>query len=223
MKTNNWPVFILIAFFIINMMVAMGTAAVLFEPRVAFDETIVNFALILSVVLLICQILLFGIKISVTEDRPVPKRKISWTSVLMGLVMAALTFSAFMCLFLVIFTEDSPSNESEDAFIIMLFILFFGSWLFWGYTFMAAYKENLPGEFLRKMLKKVMIGSAAELIIAVQSHIVFRNRDDCCAPIVSYFGIVTGVTVLLMAFGPGIVFMYLKRMNSKKPKSQRGE
>lgn len=226
MKTSKWPVLILIAYFVINTLVILGiTKITLFEKgetNWAFD--FLPFTLSIAAVLLVCQYFLFNVKVSVVDKRPVPKRKITLASIFTALLMAILTFTAFIVVFLVLVGKDGPvlNNDSyQIAFNAFLFVLFFGSWTFWAFSFLATYKENMPGEFMRKLIKRVMIGSVLELLIAIPSHIIFRNRGDCCAPIASYFGIVMGTTVLLFAFGPGIVFLYLKRMQDKKSKKDK--
>lgn len=223
MKTKHWPYLVLLAYFVINILVVMGMSyAVFFKAEIDLDG-LIPFALITAGVLLICQIFLFDVKVAAVENRPVPKRRITATSILVALVMAILTFTALVILIFVIAGEGGgqTSDEAETLNTILLILFFAGSWFFWAYAFLVAYKENMPGEFLRKMVNRVMAGSILELLIAIPSHIIFRSRGDCCAPAISYFGIITGITVILFAFGPGIVFLYLKRMQNKKPRSER--
>ena len=54
--------------------------------------------------------------------------------------------------------------------------------------------------------------SALELLIAVPSHIIVNRRHDCTAPFVSSFGVATGLAMLLMSIGPGVLFLYRARM-----------
>jgi hypothetical protein len=50
------------------------------------------------------------------------------------------------------------------------------------------------------------------LLIVVPCHVVVRHRDDCSAPALTGFGIATGLAVMLLTFGPGVVFLYRKRL-----------
>jgi hypothetical protein len=222
MKTTKWPVFILIAYFVINILVIFGITQIAFYGQFVDIIDVAPFTLILAAVLLICQVFLFDIKVDMIDKRPVPKRKITTASIFLGLLMAAMTFTGFILLLLVGARKDGPeiSPQYENLWFVFLICLFVGSWIFWAWGFIATYKNNIPGEFMRKSVKRLMAGSVMELIIAVPSHILFRNRGDCCAPMFSYFGIVMGTTVLLFAFGPGIVFLYLKRMNDKRPRKK---
>jgi len=59
-------------------------------------------------------------------------------------------------------------------------------------------------------------GSILELLVAVPSHIIVRQRNECCAPIVTFWGIVTGISVMLLSFGPGVLFLFAARVRRKK-------
>jgi hypothetical protein len=221
MKTSNWPVFILLAYFVINILLIFGITKICFYKEYVNIIDVLPFTLIVAAVLLLCQIFFFDIKVDIVDKRPVSKRKITVATIFIALLMAVLTFTAFVVLCLVILTEDGPGwGPSYETIIQVFFILlFFGSWFFWGWGFLSTYKGG-EGNFMTKTISRLMAGSVMELIIAIPSHILFRQRDDCCAPMFSYFGIVMGTTVLLFAFGPGIVFLYLKRMNDKKPRKR---
>jgi hypothetical protein len=40
-----------------------------------------------------------------------------------------------------------------------------------------------------------------------------RQRGDCSAPILTGWGIVTGIAVMLLCFGPGILALYKKKLD----------
>ncbi len=57
-----------------------------------------------------------------------------------------------------------------------------------------------------------VVDVARDQLIAIPCHIIVRQRDECMAPAVTGFGIATGIAVMLMAFGPSVIFLYQKRL-----------
>lgn len=51
-------------------------------------------------------------------------------------------------------------------------------------------------------------------MIAIPSHIIVRQRDECCSPALTGVGIYTGIAVMLMSFGPGVFILYAQRYAS---------
>jgi len=54
----------------------------------------------------------------------------------------------------------------------------------------------------------------------VPSHVIVRRRDDCCAPAGTFWGIATGISVMLLCFGPGVFFLFVERFQRLKPKEK---
>lgn len=57
------------------------------------------------------------------------------------------------------------------------------------------------------------------LLIAVPSHLIARQRTDCCAGVGGAIGIATGLAVMLAAFGPAILLLYQQRLQRLRPNS----
>lgn len=87
-------------------------------------------------------------------------------------------------------------------------------WLLWGLAFYL-YARGTP-ERAARVLGWLFRGSVLELLIAVPAHVIVRQREDCSAPAVTSFGIVTGLAVMLLSFGPSILFLYRKRLEHYK-------
>jgi hypothetical protein len=45
------------------------------------------------------------------------------------------------------------------------------------------------------------------------------RRGDCCTPLGTFWGINTGISVMLPCFEPGVFFLFVERFERLKPKS----
>ena len=70
---------------------------------------------------------------------------------------------------------------------------------------------------LKRATRWLLRGSILELLVAVPSHVIVRRRDDCCAPAGTFWGIATGISVMLLCFGPGVFFLFVERCRRLKP------
>jgi hypothetical protein len=91
-------------------------------------------------------------------------------------------------------------------------------WLLWGCIFHHFAKADEAETLVQRTTRWLLRGSILELLVAVPSHIIVRQREDCCAPIASFWGIVTGISVMLLSFGPGVFFLFAARMRSRQPR-----
>jgi len=84
-------------------------------------------------------------------------------------------------------------------------------WAVWG----AVFYLHLRGvsQVFSSAVTWLLRGSVLELLIAVPSHIWVQRRDVCSAPVVTGFGIATGIAVMLLCFGPGVLALYKKRID----------
>ena len=92
-------------------------------------------------------------------------------------------------------------------------------WFIWAVIFRSFAKTDDPDTLLKRSTRWLLTGSILELLIAVPSHIYVRRREDCCAPLGTFWGIATGISIMLLCFGPGIYFLFVerfKRLQSKK-------
>jgi len=91
-------------------------------------------------------------------------------------------------------------------------------WIGWAivfYRFKAGQSEKL-----QRLVTWLIRGSILELLIVVPCHVIVRNREDCSAPGVTAYGIATGIAVMLMAFGPSVMFLYQKRLAEYQSRSK---
>lgn len=92
-------------------------------------------------------------------------------------------------------------------------------WLIWGWVFHHYARADEAESLVQRTTRWLLRGSILELLVAVPSHIIVRQRDDCCAPIASFWGIVTGISVMLLSFGPGVFFLFAARMRGRRPRT----
>ena len=62
----------------------------------------------------------------------------------------------------------------------------------------------------------VLQRSILELTIAIPTHIYVRQRNDCCAPYNTLIGILVGLSVAFLTFGPGLFFLFAERVRRKR-------
>ena len=85
-------------------------------------------------------------------------------------------------------------------------------WLLWGIVLYLYFRNSVA--VVTRIVSWLLKGSVLELLVAVPCHVIVRRRDDCCAPSVTGMGIATGIAIMLLSFGPGVLFLYKKRLDS---------
>lgn len=107
----------------------------------------------------------------------------------------------------------------SDLFVLLhvagLVLLF---WLIWGLIFYHFAKADEAETLVKRVTKWLLRGSILELLVAVPSHVILRQREECCAPMASFWGIVTGISVMLLSFGPGVLFLFAARLRRRPPR-----
>ena len=93
-----------------------------------------------------------------------------------------------------------------------MFGVWAGIWLLWGIVFYLYFRNST--QVATRAVSWLIKGSVLELLVAVPCHVWVRRRGDCSAPLATSFGIVTGIAVMLLAFGPSVLLLYKKRLDS---------
>jgi hypothetical protein len=217
---KNWPYLFGFLYLVIIAILAWPVTVWCFVEENNLDRTLVNAYIyvfpFLAVILGATQILLFTIQVNRELKRLTPKRSIVFAIILGGLILGVMLALIITNLVLIVMTE----SIADELMVLLLLIIPVLFWVFWSLIFYNYYRKNGVDFFLTKLLNRFLQTSILGLLVAVPSHIIFRGRNDCCAPFFSYLGIMTGIAVMLLALGPGIIFLYLKRKKLKSPRKQ---
>jgi len=159
------------------------------------------------------QILLLALSVDTSFRRNKPRAHILLSIALAGFFLMILGFAMLGSL-LVAFRGDRVGDYFDEHHLA-----FFGYlsiwpllWLAWAVAFLARARK-MENPFSRAV-SWLIKGSVLELLVAVPCHIVVRNRNDCSAPMVTSFGISSGLAIMFLAFGPGILLLYKQRLDS---------
>jgi hypothetical protein len=156
------------------------------------------------------EVLLLFLSVDTSWKRLKPRMHVAVTCAVASLLLALLTLAAFLCVE-VAFPRANLLDTLLAAFGRVL-ALGAALWLVWAVVFYM-YVRNSSAPVARAV-SWLLKGSVLELLIAVPCHVIVRRRHDCCAPVVTSFGIVTGIAVMLLSFGPSVLLLYRERLRA---------
>ena len=116
-------------------------------------------------------------------------------------------------------TTFGMAPDSTGFYVMHILGVFVVFWLIWALVFYHFAQSDDAETLTQRATRWLLRGSILELLVAVPCHIIVRQRNDCCAPMVSFWGIVTGISVMLLSFGPGVFFLFAARIRRKEAKS----
>jgi hypothetical protein len=150
------------------------------------------------------QALLLFLSVDTSQKRLKPRSHILVSVTVGALLIALLSSAAIWSLGFAIRGEhfwDPFFKTQKDT------LAFWGAlWLLWAILFYF-YFRNSPAVATR-LISWLLKGSVLELLIVVPCHVIVRRRHDCSAPIA------TGLAIMLLSFGPSVLFLYKKRLDS---------
>ena len=158
------------------------------------------------------QAVLLLVSVDTSWKRLKPRQHIWVSIVTVALFFGILTFAAVWSLLAGVVGEE-VFNDPYEMFVdtpVKILGWWSGLWLLWTIVFFL-YTKQLP-QWADKAANWLLKGSVLELLIAVSCHVIVRHREDCSAPVFTGFGIATGISVMLLSFGPSILFLFNKRM-----------
>lgn len=167
------------------------------------------------------QVLLLFLSVDTSWRRLKPRRHIIVSCAVAGMLVALLTFALVFCLKAGM-QGDKYDHIGERTITDAQFLAFACFlWLCWGFVFLAYLRNS--SEVVTRIVSWLLKGSVLELLVAVPCHVIVRRRDDCSAPGVTSFGIVTGIAVMLLSFGPSVLLLYKKRLEGYERRTAAAE
>ena len=159
------------------------------------------------------QALLLFLSVDASHRRLKPRQHVLVSVSLAGLFIALLTIATLSSVTAAVFLEDKYPALVKSIHRDVL-TWWMGFWLFWTGFFYLYLRDSF--RLVDRLATWLLRGSVLELLIVIPCHLIVRQREECTSPMVTSFGIVTGIAVMLMAFGPGVLLLYKKRLDQYK-------
>jgi hypothetical protein len=170
---------------------------------------------LLIAAVLASQALLLFLSVDTSQKRLKSRSHILVSITVGALLTALLSSGVIWSLGFAIRGEDFWKSffEKETNLLFFWAVL----WLLWGVLFYLYFRNS--SDVVTRLIAWLLKGSVLELLVAVPCHVIVRRRHDCSAPLATSFGIATGIAIMLLSFGPSVLFLYKKRLDSYSPRS----
>jgi hypothetical protein len=89
-------------------------------------------------------------------------------------------------------------------------------WILWAAIFYSHWRKGSHFEQLRAVAHALLVGSLLELLIATGVYVWKTDEDNCWCARGSYTALVFSATVMLWAFGPGLLFLFLREARYRR-------
>jgi hypothetical protein len=160
-------------------------------------------------ILIAGQALLLFLSVDTSWRKLKPRAHIAVSCLVTGTLSTFLSGAAVFSLGVGIYGDHFGGHFFDDGFNLLM--CWIALWVVWLVVFYLYFRNS--SALLTRATSWLLKGSVLELLIAVPSHIIVRRRDDCSAPVVTSFGIATGISIMLLCFGPSVLLLYKKRLN----------
>jgi hypothetical protein len=159
---------------------------------------------------IISQIALLIIPVKLESKRPITKNTVILPILAASIMAGLLAIGAFVSIGELLLHDATSGSMWKLGWVEFALV-----WLLWALIFRRWSRGTEPGGLIKKMTGVLYKGSILELLVAVPTHIMVRQREYCCAGLATFFGIAMGVAVMLFAFGPAVFFLYADRIRKK--------
>lgn len=158
------------------------------------------------------QALLLFLSVDQSGKRLKPRTHVMVSCSVSGILTALLTSGVIFCVGCAVWGDNFLPENFGNIWTIWGVL-----WLLWGVIFYLYYRNS--SVVLSRLTTWLLRGSVLELLIAVPCHVIVRRRDDCSAPIATSFGIASGIAIMLLSFGPSVLFLYKRRLSAYSNRS----
>jgi hypothetical protein len=165
------------------------------------------------------EALLLWLSVDTSAKRPSSRQHILLSVLIAAAAIGLLTQAVVYALVAVIGGKDNAALAFLTPSPQRPLLAFGALWLFWGITFYV-YSTG-RSLHVSRIVGWLLKGSVLELLVVVPSHVFLRRRGDCSAPAATAFGIATGLAIMLMSFGPSVLFLYWKRLQKTRKSANR--
>jgi hypothetical protein len=178
------------------------------------------------------EALLLALPVGNASRRLTPRRPLIVPLIVCSFLLANLFFSAALSLLCVTLNDhafdfigftgerlrvDAPPGTAILDYLFGTILIIGLLWALWAVVFYWFARADQPDALLKRITRWLLRGSVLELLIAVPSHVIVRNRQGCCAPFGTFWGIATGLAIMLLCFGPGVFFLFVERFRRLQP------
>jgi hypothetical protein len=170
-----------------------------------FDRSGAGLLICLGVMLVAQAMFIFGAG-TIQLCRPIKRRRLVLPVIAAAFMLTVLAAGLGLAL-LELFKFDSD----VDAWAF--WGLFAFSWIFWGVLLFSYAKQWPRFAVLSRLARYVFVGSLAELLGTIPSHLIIIRRPGCLVGIASMLGIIAGIGVMIFSFGPMIVVLFLRPLH----------
>jgi hypothetical protein len=119
--------------------------------------------------------------------------------------------------------SDWLRQDRSGELPVAWYALLLGAWALWAAIFWLYWREAERFSQLGRMIAGLIAGSFLELLVAIGVYAWDPHKEECWCARGSFTGIVFGATVMIWAFGPGLLLLFLRRQRERNArKAARG-
>jgi hypothetical protein len=161
-------------------------------------------------VMFVCQVVLLLVPVGALDRRSAARRALVLPVLVSGLMAGLLALGALFTLMELCRLSRCSWGEWLSSFAMFLVIPIL-VWAVWAVVFYGLGRRQPAINAAAEQSSRLLAGSILELLVAIPTHIVARNRHECCAGIYSFVGLTLGMSVMLFAYGPAVFFLFVAR------------